>query len=81
MSELDFIYKRKSIRDYKDAVIPKEDILKMLDAATHAPSPKHQQNWHFVVVQDKEIINTYISADENYEKVFDDETFSIYIKK
>ena len=81
MSELDFIYKRKSIRDYKDAVIPKEDILKMLDAATHAPSPKHQQNWHFVVVQDKEIINTYISADENYEKVFDDETFSIYMKK
>ena len=56
MSELEFIYKRKSIRDYKDAVIPKEDILKMLDAATHAPSPKHQQNWHFVVVQDKEII-------------------------
>ena len=57
MSKLDFIYKRKSIRDYKDAVVPKEDILKMLDAATHAPSPKHQQNWHFVVVQDKEIIN------------------------
>ena len=38
MSKLDFIYKRKSIRDYKDAVVPKEDILKMLDAATHAPS-------------------------------------------
>lgn len=62
MSELDFIYKRKSIRDYKDAVIPKEDILKMLDAATHAPSPKHQQNWHFVVVQDKEIINKMAEA-------------------
>ena len=62
MSKLDFIYKRKSIRDYKDAVIPKEDILKMLDAATHAPSPKHQQNWHFVVVQDKEIINKMAEA-------------------
>ena len=62
MSKLDFIYKRKSIRDYKDAVIPKEDILKMLDAATHAPSPKHQQNWHFVVVQDKEIINKMADA-------------------
>lgn len=62
MSELDFIYKRKSIRDYKDAVVPKEDILKMLDAATHAPSPKHQQNWHFVVVQDKEIINKMAEA-------------------
>ena len=62
MSKLDFIYKRKSIRDYKDAVVPKEDILKMLDAATHAPSPKHQQNWHFVVVQDKEIINKMADA-------------------
>ena len=62
MSKLDFIYKRISIRDYKDAVIPKEDILKMLDAATHAPSPKHQQNWHFVVVQDKEIINKMAEA-------------------
>ena len=31
--------------------------------------------------KEKEIINTYISVDENYEKVFDDETFSIYMKK
>lgn len=35
----------------------------------------------YAIVEDKEIINTYISTDENYEKVFDDETFSIYIKK
>ena len=35
----------------------------------------------YAIVEDKEIINTYISAHENYEKVFDDETFSIYIKK
>ena len=42
MSNLDFIYKRKSIRDYKDEPVPKEDILKMLDAATYAPSPNHR---------------------------------------
>ncbi|MGL4335935.1 MAG: nitroreductase family protein [Turicibacter sp.] len=57
MSELDFIYKRKSIRKFKDEPIPKEDILKLIDAATHAPSPKHQQNWHFVVLQNREMIN------------------------
>lgn len=62
MSELDFIYKRKSIRDFKDAKVPKEDILKMLEAATFAPSPKHQQNWHFVVVQDKEKIKQMADA-------------------
>ena len=62
MHNLDFIYNRKSIRDYKDQEIPKEDILRLLDAATHAPSPKHQQNWHFVVVQNKDIINKMANA-------------------
>ena len=56
MTNLDFIYNRKSIRAYKDTEVPKEDILKMLEAATLAPSPKHQQNWHFVVVQDKKVV-------------------------
>lgn len=62
MNELDFIYQRKSIRDYKEGTVPKEDILKMLDAATYAPSPKHQQNWHFVVVQDKSLIDKMAEA-------------------
>lgn len=57
MKNLDFIYKRKSVRKFKDIEVPKEDILKMLDAATHAPSPKNQQTWHFVVIQNNELIN------------------------
>lgn len=56
MANLDFIYKRKSIRKFKNNPIPKEDILTLLDAATHAPSPKNQQNWHFIVLQNKDII-------------------------
>ena len=56
MGNLDFIYKRKSIRKFKDDSIPKEDILTLLDAATHAPSPKNQQNWHFIVLQNQNII-------------------------
>ena len=35
----------------------------------------------YAIVENSEIINTYISADEKYEKVYDDETFSIYMKK
>lgn len=57
MANLDFIYNRKSIRKFKQDLIPKEDILTLLNAATHAPSPKHQQNWHFVVLQNRDIIN------------------------
>lgn len=57
MEKLDFIYNRKSVRKFKDIEVPKGDILKLLDAATHAPSPKNQQTWHFVVVQNKDLIN------------------------
>lgn len=57
MSNLDFIYNRKSIRKFKEDKIPREDIIKLLGAATQAPSPKNQQTWHFVVLQNREIIN------------------------
>ena len=62
MSELEFIYKRRSVRNYKPGEVPKEDIIKMLEAATMAPSQKHHQNWHFVVVQDEEKIKKMAEA-------------------
>jgi nitroreductase len=48
--------KRRSIRKYKDAPIPKEKILKMLEAARIAPSASNRQPWHFIVVENKETI-------------------------
>lgn len=57
MNNLEFIYNRKSIRKFKEDKIVKEDIVKLLEAATQAPSPKNQQTWHFVVLQNKDIIN------------------------
>ena len=56
MTNLEFIYKRKSIRKFTDQEIPKEDLIEMLKAATYAPSAKHQQNWHFDVITNKEKI-------------------------
>ena len=57
MKNLDFIYNRKSIRKFKNDEVPREDIVKILDDAIHAPSPKNQQTWHFVVIQNAELIN------------------------
>ncbi|SHJ64124.1 nitroreductase family protein [Tepidibacter formicigenes] len=56
MKNLDFIYKRQSVRKFKDQNVPMEDIKEMIKAATYAPSGKNVQNWHFVVVKDKEKI-------------------------
>lgn len=68
MTNLDFIYKRKSIRKFKDEMIPREDIIELLNAATHAPSPKHQQNWHFVVLQNRELIDEMANIVEESHK-------------
>lgn len=54
--ELDFIYKRHSVRQFKDQSVPETDILKILEAAIHAPSGKNMQNWHFVVITDTDKI-------------------------
>lgn len=62
------IYQRKSIRKYKNEVVKREDIVKCLEAAVEAPSPKHQQNWYFVVVEKKELIETMAQLVEESHK-------------
>ena len=52
----DVLLKRRSIRKYKDTPVPKEKILKILEAARIAPSASHKQPWHFIVVEEKETI-------------------------
>lgn len=70
MTDLSFIYNRQSIRKFKDTKIPREDIMELLKAATFAPSAKHQQNWHFVVLQNKDIINEMADiVTKSHEKI------------
>ncbi len=56
MDKLEFIYKRHSVRKFKNKEVPNEDIKKIIKAATYAPSGKNVQNWHFVIVKNKEKI-------------------------
>lgn len=56
MNFKEVIEKRRSIRKYKDTPVPKEKIIKILEAARIAPSASHRQPWHFIVVEDKETI-------------------------
>ncbi len=55
--EFDEVIKmRRSIRKYKGTPVPRESLMKILEAARIAPSAAHRQPWHFVVVEDKETI-------------------------
>ncbi len=57
------IKKRRSIRRYKDTPVPREKILKMLEAARVAPSASNREPWHFIVVEDKETIKKLAKSD------------------
>lgn len=56
MDTLEAILTRRSIRKYNDKPIAKETIEKLLKAAMHAPSARDSQPWHFLVVNDKELL-------------------------
>ena len=55
--------KRRSIRKYKETLIQRETILKILEAARVAPSASNKQPWHFIVVENKETIKQLAKSD------------------
>lgn len=57
MDVYETILTRRSIRKYKKQSIPEEVIEKLLHAGFCAPSAGNQQPWHFVVLDDRRILN------------------------
>ncbi len=45
--------KRQTVRRYKPDPVPKEHLVKILDAARRGPTCMNQQPWKFLVIQDK----------------------------
>ena len=50
MDCFDTIIGRRSCRNYKADSVEKGKIIKILEAATFAPSPVNKQPWEFIVV-------------------------------
>ena len=51
---METIFKRRSIRNFKDTKVEECKIEKLLRASMQAPSAGNQQPWEFIVIQDKE---------------------------
>ena len=56
------IKKRRSIRKYKQKIVEKEKLLKVLEAARLAPSAMNRQPYSFVISSDNETIQKISSA-------------------
>jgi nitroreductase len=61
-TDLDFIFKRRSIRKYQEKDVESEKIELLLKAGMSAPTAMNYQPWEFVVITEIERINKIKSA-------------------
>ena len=53
---IDAILMRRSIRRYSSEPVNKSDIDLLLTAAMYAPSARNEQPWHFIVIDDRSLL-------------------------
>jgi len=51
------IFERRSIRKYKDKPVEDKLLRKLLQAAMAAPTAGNQQDWEFVIIKNRNILN------------------------
>ncbi len=64
MEALQAIQKRRSVRDFTGEPIPREDLLRIVDAGRMAASGSNRQPWDFIVVTEREMLSHFrVAAD------------------
>ena len=58
---LQVIKNRRSIKQYKAEQIPDADLQQIMEAAIYAPNARNAQEWHFTVIQNKDMIDNIVS--------------------
>ena len=62
METIETLLTRRSIRKYKNQKIEKDKIDIILKSAMYAPSAMNLQAWHYVVIDDKNVLNETIKS-------------------
>jgi len=57
MDTLEAIFTRRSIRSFTDERVSEADLHDLLKAGMQAPSARNEQPWHFVVIDDRELLH------------------------
>lgn len=57
MNILEGIFTRRSIRKYTNQKVTNHQIETLIKAGMYAPSASNQQPWHFIVINEKDILN------------------------
>ena len=72
------LLQRRSIRKYTDQPIPEEIVNSLLEAGMHAPTARNLQPWHFVVVDERSILDKLAVA-HPYAKMLKQASLAILV--
>lgn len=72
------ILDRRSIRKYNEKPVPKEIVNQLLKAAMYAPSARNYRPWHFIVADDRRILDD-LSELHPYAKMLKQATLAIIV--
>ena len=78
MNAMEAILTRRSVRKFKDTMIPKVLVNELIKAAMYAPSACNAQPWHFIVLDDREMLSR-IPAIHPYASMAKDAPLAILI--
>jgi len=70
-SRLDVFLARRSVRHYQKKQIPPQMITDILEAAMAAPSAVARDPWHFIIVRDKDILESIADGLPNGKMLID----------
>ena len=62
MNTLEAIYKRRSIRKFKNQSIAEQDLNTLLKAAMMAPTARNCQEWEFILIKKRETLEKIMQA-------------------
>jgi nitroreductase len=57
MELMEAVFGRRSVRHFLPDPVPRDAIMRLIDAAIHAPNAVNLQPWSFVVVQDQRLLD------------------------
>lgn len=78
MDLLELIKSRRSIRSFSPTPVAKEMVRALLEAAMSAPSAHNRQPWHFVVIENRDLLDR-IPEIHPYAKMVTEATLAILV--
>ena len=78
MDAMEAILTRRSVRKYSKKRLSKKIIKELLEAAMYAPSAGNEQPWHFIIINDPQILSK-VPSFHNHAQMLNDASIAILV--